>query len=62
MKQTQLSEKQLSILGDIDELVRDGLQQLEEFKAESAAMDEKWRLIAETKRSRGQNLKTKYQP
>ena len=60
MKPTQLSQKQLEILGNIDELVRDGLQQLEEFKAESAAMDEKWRKIAETKRARGQNSKTKY--
>ncbi len=54
MKPTQLTQKQQKILENIDELVRDGLQQLEQFKAESAAMDEKWRKIAETKRARGQ--------
>ena len=59
MKPTQLSQKQLEILDDLDELVRDGLQQIEEFNAESAAMDAKWKKIAETKRSRRQNSETK---
>ncbi|MDJ0589302.1 MAG: hypothetical protein QNJ72_04795 [Pleurocapsa sp. MO_226.B13] len=59
MKPTQLSQKQLEILNDLDELVGDGLQQIEEFNAESVAMNEKWKKIAETKRSRRQNSKTK---
>lgn len=56
MKPDKLSQNQLEILDSIDELVRNGQKQLEEFEAESSAMDEKWKKIAQIKQSQGQNI------
>lgn len=56
MKPAKLSQNQLEILNSIDELVRNGQKKLEEFEAESAAMDEKWKKIAKIKQSKQQNI------
>lgn len=51
MKQQELTEKQLAILEEIQEIVTVGQQKLEEFIEESAKATEKWHLKAEAKRA-----------
>lgn len=54
MKQQELTEKQLAILEEIQEIVTVGQQKLEAFIEESAKATEKWRLKAEAKRADAQ--------
>jgi hypothetical protein len=54
MKQQELTEKQLAILEEIQEIVTVGEQKLEEFIEESVKATEKWRLKAEAKRAAAQ--------
>jgi hypothetical protein len=54
MTQQELTEKQLAILEEIQEIVTVGEQKLEAFIEESAKTTEKWRLKAEAKRAAAQ--------
>ncbi|MFB2897461.1 hypothetical protein ACE1CI_31475 [Aerosakkonemataceae cyanobacterium BLCC-F50] len=54
MKQQEMTEKQLAILEEIQEIVTVGQQKLEEFIEESAKATEKWQLKAEAKRAAAQ--------
>lgn len=54
MKQPDLTEKQLAILEEIQEIVTVGEQKLKEFMQESAKVEEKWRLRAEAKMAAAQ--------